>query len=87
MNDPLGRVEFARHFYDLLCVVSDREDEKDTNDAIQRLNTTVETHGMPSMYTKKSSNDGGTKRPRTRDSDAGGGRKVTTDGSEQVGMR
>ena len=52
MNDPVGRIDFVRQLYNLLCVELDREQEQDTQSAILELNRRIENHPMKSMYTE-----------------------------------
>ena len=68
MNDPVGRVEFARHLYELLHVKVD----EDTTNATSKLNNMIsKCHGMKSFYTHDSQ---GPNSARTGDSDGADGR-------------
>jgi hypothetical protein len=74
LNQPSGRVEFIRHFYNLLSANSD--EEANTSTTIAELNRKIANRNMMSMHTKEATKNNSRKRARTAGdgSEGGGGR-------------
>jgi hypothetical protein len=73
LNDSVGRVKFARHLYNLLCVELDQEQEQDVKDAIDKLHRRIKSSRMKSMYTRDMTSATGRKRAGTDNGDSAGG--------------
>ena len=73
MNDSVGRVKFARHLYNPLCV--ELEQERDAKDAIDKLHCRIRSSRMKSMYTRDVTSATGRERAGTDNGDSavGGG--------------
>jgi len=49
LNEPVGRVEFAHHLYNLLGVALDRDQDRNTKDAIAELHCKIANCRLKSM--------------------------------------
>jgi hypothetical protein len=74
LNDSVGRVEFVRHLYNLLCIEVDQDQDRDTDSAVRELNKKIKSLPMKSMYTKQATaGKTGRKRAHTGNGDRAGG--------------
>ena len=74
LDDSVGRVEFVRHLYNLLCIEVDQDQDRDTDSAVRGLNKKIKSLPMKSMYTKQAiAGKTGRKRAHTGNGDRAGG--------------
>jgi hypothetical protein len=74
LNDSVGRIEFVRYLYNLLCIEVDQDQDRDTNSAVSELNAKIKRLPMKSMYTKQATaGKAGRKRAHTGNGDSAGG--------------
>ena len=63
MNNAAGRIEFIRHFYSLLQLELDQDEDQDTRSAILEFKIRIEGNLVQSVCTKD--DNGGRERTRT----------------------
>ena len=51
LNDPVGRIEFAHHLYNLLGIELDEDQDQDTKRTIFELDSRIWDRRLKSMYT------------------------------------
>jgi len=61
LHNSVGRMEFVRHLYNLLCIEldQDQDQDQDTRSAVRELNCRIESKPMKSMYTKEATSNNG----------------------------
>ena len=78
MNNAAGRIEFIRHFYSLLQLELDQDEDQDTRSAIHEFNIRIEGNLVQSVCTKD--DNGGRKRTRTGTGNTTGSGHLTGEG-------